>query len=151
MEESDTICICREDQIPDNVRWYQQEDTYRDMEAKSKPQKKTKELLTSLDFVMFIVIEFHEFKVGPLITNSNKWNVPYFQINQDYSASLSLLPVCLKVMICQTIFSYKTLKVVRPWRPPSAPTLPETHWGRSDQSTKRLLLRYRPLEEGTKI
>ena len=28
--------------------------------------------LNSLDFVMFIVIEFHEFKVGPLITNSNK-------------------------------------------------------------------------------
>ena len=59
------------------------------METKSKPQKKKqKKLLTSLDFVLFIVIEFHEFKVGPLITNSNKWNVPYFPINQDYSVSL---------------------------------------------------------------
>ena len=37
------------------------------------------------------------------------------------------LPVCLKVTICQKYFPKKTLKVVGPWYPPSAPTLPETH------------------------
>ena len=125
--------------------------------------KKQKKLLTSLDFVMFIVMEFHEFKVGPLITNSNKWNVPYFPINQDYSVSLvypysvGFLGIPLPTSgviksndLPKNVF-VQIFKVVGPWCPPSAPTLPETHWGRSDQSTKRLPLRYRPLEEGTKI
>ena len=37
---------------------------------------------------MFVVIECHEFKVGPLITNQTNGMFLNFPINQDYSVSL---------------------------------------------------------------
>ena len=88
---------------------------------------------------MFVVIECHEFKVGPLITNQTNGMFLNFPINQDYSVSLvypysvGFLGIPLPTSgviksndLPKNVF-VQIFKVVGPWCPPSAPTLPETH------------------------